>query len=232
MDFSTQAFINTTINLGRGTTPNHLVVIWCYLSFKRWTLDHNFLKKSMSAHSFVLVCVFLYARYILQVWFYNNLRISLIIYLPNIIDIVLLYPIFYIIHWKNFDCFLFLKNIILYLFQSSKASFGLQGSVFSSADSQNEELAQQQGLRATFMAKPFGISISGRFKLPTTNLLMPWEPTTFIFRAYTVTHISHIGGWKPAFFMVLASNGVIILYDIPRCWMYIYIYLIYLRIFG
>ena len=34
--------------------------------------------------------------------------------------------------------------------------------------------------------------------------MLPWEPTTFIFRGYN----PYIGGLKPSFFMVLGSKGI------------------------
>ena len=46
------------------------------------------------------------------------------------------------------------------------------------------------------------------FMVNEDKYTIPWEPTTFIFRGYN----PYLGGVKPAFFMVLGSKGIWILW--------------------
>ena len=48
----------------------------------------------------------------------------------------------------------------------------------------------------------------GRYIYPDDPcMVLPWEPTTFIFRGYS----PYIGGSKPSFFLVLGAHGMVYL---------------------
>ena len=52
------------------------------------------------------------------------------------------------------------------------------------------------------MANLRGVT-QNKAKISGAGLLLPWEPTTFIFWGYN----PYFGGVKPSFFMVLGSKG-------------------------